>query len=129
MLEQWQTERIVDTVERLVYVNVHDTIRETVHDTIRETVTVQLNAQGDTTRKDTERERVSDRTSEHVATIGSTTSTQSSHSQETEMATHQCDVTHIRHTFITKPLLLGLAIGSVMTLLVFLFAKLRRHKR
>ena len=48
-------------MERLVCVEVHDTIREVVHDTIRETTTVQLNAEGDTTRKETEREHVTDR--------------------------------------------------------------------
>ena len=61
MLEERQRERAADTVERLVSVEVHDTIREVVHDTMRETTTVELNAEGDTTRKETEREHVTDR--------------------------------------------------------------------
>ena len=43
---------------------VHDTTTNTVHDTVRETTTVYIDADGDTTRKDTEREHITDRSRE-----------------------------------------------------------------
>ena len=55
-----QTNRTGDTLT--VYIHTTDTL--IVRDTVRETIIVQLNADGDTTRKDTQREHVTDRTSQ-----------------------------------------------------------------
>ena len=59
-----RAERQTDTVWRTEYVQVHDTTTNTVHDTVRETTTVYIDADGDTTRKDTEREHITDRSRE-----------------------------------------------------------------
>lgn len=65
-------------------VTVYDTVAETVtvYDTIREKTTIQLNAEGDTVRKETEREHVSDRTRERASASQQTATSQWSHEAE-----------------------------------------------
>lgn len=81
MLSQMQTERVNDTVRELVLVT--DTVREQVivYDTLRETTTIQLNADGDTVSRTTEREHISDRTRDHAKATQQMTATESVHQE------------------------------------------------
>lgn len=82
-VEQRQTERVFDTVRELVVQR--DTVREqvTVRDTLRETTTITLNAEGDTLRRETERERISDRTRERASATQQVSTSESGHREAT----------------------------------------------
>ena len=124
-LQQRQTERVADTVERLVYVVERDTIREVVHDTIRETTTIQLNSEGDTTNRTTERERISDRSRERANASQQTTASMSSHEKETASDQKKTVIEQPKSTPI-KPFLWGMLIGIGLTIAAIIFVKLRK---
>lgn len=128
-MEQRTTERTADTVERLVYVDVHDTIRETVHDTVRETVTVQLNAQGDTTRKDTEREHVSDRTRERASTSQQTEASTSRHEEESSKDEKQTVIEQPKAKNRWGAFWWGFGVGSVISLAIGLIGVVRIFRK
>gem|GEM_PF-5459279 len=125
-LQQRQTERVADSVERLVFVNVHDTIRETVHDTIRETTVIQLNAEGDTTSRTTDRERVSDRTRERSSTSQKSEASKSIQEEESSKDEKQTVIEQPKQNPI-KPYLWGALTGIVLTIAAIIFVRLRKR--
>ena len=91
-MEQRTAERVCDTVRQQVTVT--DTVAErvTICDTIRETTTIQLNAAGDTTRRETAREHISDRRRERAQASQQTATSQRSHEAESESREHEAVV-------------------------------------
>ena len=114
-MEQRQTERVNDTVREQVVV--FDTVGETVSvfDTLRETTTIQLGANGDTIRKETEREHVSDRTRERASASQRETTSQQSHEEEKTTDEKQTVVEQPKHGPVYT-FLMGMGIGVILAL-------------
>ncbi|MBR1644327.1 MAG: hypothetical protein IJ684_03025 [Bacteroidales bacterium] len=114
-MEQRLTERVNDTVREQVVV--FDTVGETVRvfDTLRETTTIQLGADGDTIRKETEREHVSDRTRERASASQREATSQQSHEEERTADEKQTTVEQPKrgpvYTFF-----MGMGIGVILAL-------------
>lgn len=123
---QLQTERVVDTLVVKEYVIVHDTTTNTVHDTVRETTTVYLDANGDTTRKDTNRERVTDRTIQQKNESVREATRQESHEKEAARDEKKTVIEQPKSTPI-KPFLWGTLTGIVLTISAVIFVKLRKR--
>lgn len=125
-LQQRQTERVADTVRETVFVC--DTVAETVavYDTIREITTIQLNADGDTMSRTTEREHVSDRTRGRASASHQTATSQRSHEEESTSDEKQTVVEQPKAKPI-KPFLWGTLTGIVLTIAAIIFVKLRKR--
>jgi len=124
--EQRTAERLSDAKgdTLLVYVNTTDTL--IVHDTVRETVTVTLNAEGDTTRKDTSREHVTDRTRQQRNESLHEATHQESHEREATDDKKEKVVEQPKQNPL-KPFLWGALAGIVLTVGGIIFVKLRKR--
>ena len=129
MLDQRVTERVNDTVRELV--TVFDTVAEkvTVYDTIREKTTIQLNAEGDTVRKDTEREHVSDRTRERASASQQTATSQRSHEEESSSDEKQTVVEQAKAKSRWGAFWWGFGVGSVISLAIGLIGVVRIFRK
>lgn len=104
--------RMVETVY------VHDTLTQTVYDTVRETTTVQLNAEGDTTRRDTEREHISDRRERQRNESVRETEQERSHTEESDSQERLREVVQEKRNPV-KPFLCGVGAGLIMATIIF----------
>lgn len=125
-VEQTKTERGSDTVYKTEYVFVHDTTTKTVYDTVRETTTVFIGPEGDTTRKDTEREHITDRSRDQRNEIVREATHQESHEKETTSDKKETVVEQPKRKGI-KPYLWGALAGIVLTTAVIIFERLRKR--
>ena len=122
MSEQRTTERQTDSTgdTLVVYINITDTL--VIHDTVRETTTVQLNAEGDTTRKDTEREHITDRTRQRQSESVREATHQENHESESTNDNKEIKVEQPKST-PWKPFLWGLGTGITATTIIFVSAR------
>ena len=126
-MERQQTvERSSDTVYKIEYIFIHDTTTNTVHDTVRETTTVHLNADGDTTRKDTEREHITDRTHQQKAESVHETTQKESHENETTDEKKETTVEQPKGANPVKSFVWGLVAGIGIIIAIRLIRLFRK---
>lgn len=109
----------------VVYIHTTDTL--IVHDTVRETTTVQLNADGDTTRKDTKSEHITDRTRQQKAENVREVSHQESHEKEATDDKKETVVEQAKKACPIKPFFWGVLTGIVLTIVAIIFVRLRKR--
>lgn len=127
MSEQRTTERQIDTKGDTLVVYIHHTDTLTVHDTVRETTVVQLNADGDTTRKETEREHITDRTRQQRNESVREAAHQESHEKESTNNKKETVVEQPKKCWPIKPFLWGTLAGIVLTTAAIIFVRLRKR--
>lgn len=115
-------ERVADTVDRLVYVDVHDTVRETVYDTIRETTVVRLDAKGDTAGLSTDRVHSTDRTRQRASASRQAEASTSRHEEDREEHGKETVVERPKQT-PARPFLWGSLAGAALALAASLFLR------
>lgn len=126
MTEQKTTERQTDSTGDTLVVYIHTTDTLMVHDTVRETTIVQLNADGDTTRKDTKSEHITDRTRQQKAENVREVSHQESHEKEATSDQKKTVIEQPKSNLI-KPFVWGTLTGIVLTIAAIIFVKLRKR--
>ncbi len=126
MTEQKTTERQTDSTSDTLVVYIHTTDTLIVHDTVRETTVVQLNADGDTTRKDTKSEHITDRTRQQKAENISNISHQESHEKEATDDKKET-VEQPQKACPIKPFFWGVLTGIVLTIVAIIFVRLRKR--
>lgn len=127
MTEQKTTERQTDSTGDTLVVYIHTTDTLMVHDTVRETTIVQLNADGDTTRKDTKSEHITDRTRQQKAENVREVSHQESHEKEATDDKKEAVVEQPKKACPIRPFLWGVLTGLVLTIAAILFVRLRKR--
>ena len=127
MTEQKTTERQTDTTGDTLVVYIHTTDTLIVHDTVRETTVVQLNADGDTTRKDTKSEHITDRTRQQKTENVREVSHQESHEKEATDDKKETVVEKAPKTCPIKPFLWGSLTGIILTMAAIIFVRLRKR--
>lgn len=126
MTEQKTTERQTDSTGDTLVVYIHTTDTLIVHDTVRETTIVQLNADGDTTRKDTKSEHITDRTRQQKTENVREVSHQESHEKEATNDKKETVVEQAKSSPI-KPFLWGSLTGILLTIAAIIFVRLRKR--
>lgn len=127
MTEQKTTERQTDSTGDTLVVYIHTTDTLMVHDTVRETTIVQLNADGDTTRKDTKSEHITDRTRQQKAENVREVSHQESHDIETTDDKKETVVEQAKKACPIRLFLWGALTGLVLTIAAIIFVRLRKR--
>lgn len=127
MSEQRTTERQVDTKGDTLVVYIHDTNTLIVHDTVLKTIVVQLNADGDTTRKDTEQVHITDRTRQQRNESVREATHQENHEKEATDDKKEKVVEQPKKSCPIKPFLWGVLTGIVLTTAVIIFVRLRKR--